>query len=199
MMTTMTRTKSSESALPSSTAPKAADDPRPSRFRELSSAPPPESVALALGSNVGDRLVHLRRAVSGLSPFIHVVAVSSVWETAPVGCGLGDSAFLNLVVAGWTRKPPEALLRVIADLEQAGGRHRRRLNDPRTIDIDLVFYGNRAIRQASLTVPHPRFRERNFVLEPLREIARAVRVPSFEGELRAIRGEGEVRRVGALY
>jgi 2-amino-4-hydroxy-6-hydroxymethyldihydropteridine diphosphokinase len=199
MMTTMTRTKSSESALASSTAPKAADDPRPSHFRQLSAAPPPESVALALGSNEGDRLVHLRRAVSGLSHFIHVVAVSSVWETAPLGCRPGDGAFLNLVLAGWTRRSPEALLDVIAELEQAGGRHRGRLNDPRTIDIDLVFYGNRAIRQASLTVPHPRFRERNFVLEPLREIARAVRVPSFERELRVIRGEGEVRRVGALY
>lgn len=158
-----------------------------------------ESVVLALGSNVGDRRVHLRRAVAGLTGSVHVVAVSSLWETAPVGCPSGAGAFLNLVLAGWTRLSPEALLDAIATLESSGGRRRRLPNDPRTIDIDIVFFGNRRIRGRGLTIPHARFRERNFVLGPLRELGEFVRVPSFEGDLRGIRGTGEVRRAGSLY
>jgi 2-amino-4-hydroxy-6-hydroxymethyldihydropteridine diphosphokinase len=156
-------------------------------------------VALALGSNVGDRQVHLRRAVAGLAQVVRIVAVSSIWETAPVGCRRGDAPFFNLVVAGLTRSTPIELLRAIAALEQAGGRRRRLPNDPRTIDIDLVLFGARSIREPELIVPHPRFSIRNFVLEPMREIAGSVRVPAFMGELRAMLGEGDVKRRGALY
>ncbi|MGK2859656.1 MAG: 2-amino-4-hydroxy-6-hydroxymethyldihydropteridine diphosphokinase [Thermoanaerobaculia bacterium] len=158
-----------------------------------------ERVVLALGSNLGDRQVHLRRAVRGLSGFVRVVAVSSVWETAPVGCPDGAGTFYNLVLAGWTRLSPEGLLDGVHGLEGVGGRRRRLPNDPRTIDIDIVFYGNRQVHRPGLTIPHPRFRERNFVLAPLREIATAVRFPSFERELGTFLGEGETRCAGGLY
>lgn len=158
-----------------------------------------ECVLLALGSNLGDRRVHLRRAVAGLEGCVRVVAVSSVWETEPLGCRNGAGAFLNIVLAGWTKLSPESLLESIAAVERAGGRRRRFPNDPRTIDIDIVFFGNRRLRQGWLTIPHPRFRDRNFVLEPMREIAEAVRVPSFEADVRGVRGKGEARRAGPLY
>ena len=158
-----------------------------------------ECVLLALGSNLGDRRVHLRRAVAGLGSAVHVVAVSSVWESEPLGCRDGAGAFLNIVLAGWTRLSPESLLESIAAVERAGGRRRRLANDTRTIDVDIVFFGNRRLRQAWLTIPHPRFRERNFVLQPMREIAGAIRIPSFEADLRGVRGEGEARRWGPLY
>ncbi|MBI2212383.1 MAG: 2-amino-4-hydroxy-6-hydroxymethyldihydropteridine diphosphokinase [Acidobacteria bacterium] len=154
---------------------------------------------LALGSNRGDREVHLRRALSELSRYISVVTLSSTWETEPVDSPVDAAPFLNIVIAGWTRLEPLALLEAIGTIERKGGRRRLRRNDPRTIDIDILFVGGRAIRLPGLVVPHPRFHERNFVLEPLREIARTFPIPPFAGELRSMDGKGAVRRAGRLY
>lgn len=176
----------------------AAEFPRPSYLKGPARGRP-ETVVLALGSNRGDREVHLRRALSELSRFVSLVALSSIWETEPVDCRDDAGTFLNIVVAGWTRFEPLALLGAIEAIERAGGRRRRLRNDPRTIDVDILFFGGRALRTPDLVVPHPRFRERNFVLEPLREIARTVPVPPFAGELRRMVGEGMVRRAGRLY
>lgn len=159
----------------------------------------PETVVLALGSNRGDRKVHLRRAVRELSRHVSIVTISSVWETEPLGCSDGDESFFNLVLAGWTRLDPSALLAVIGATELFGGRRRRLRNDPRTIDVDILFFGNRSVRNRELVIPHPRFHERNFVLEPLREVARLVPIPQFAGNLRLMAGAGKVRRAGALY
>jgi 2-amino-4-hydroxy-6-hydroxymethyldihydropteridine diphosphokinase len=176
----------------------AAEFPRPSRFcgDPIAGA---ETVVLALGSNCGDREVHLRRAVRELARHVSIVAISSLWETDPVGCRDGAGSFLNLVLAGWTRLDPAALLAAVSAVERLGGRRRRYRNDPRTIDVDILFFGNRALRTHDLVVPHPRFRERNFVLEPLREIARTIAIPPFAGDLRLMKGEGNVRRAGGLY
>ena len=178
---------------------KAAGDPRPSHLCQQRSQHHPETVVLALGSNLGDRQVHLRRAVRALSRVMSVVCISSVWETDPIGCSRKADAFLNLVLGGWTTLSPAALLEAIESVELLGGRRRRLPNDPRTIDVDILFYGNRGIRQTGLVVPHPRFRERNFVLEPLREIAGTIPIPAFAGPLSALHGLGDVRSAGSLY
>lgn len=127
---------------------------------------------IALGSNVGDRDAHLSYARAELEDLGALEAVSSVYETAPVG-GPAQGPFLNQVVALDTAAEPEALLRALLTLERARGRRRDAgvPNGPRTLDLDLLFYDDRAIRTASLTVPHPRLHERRFVLEPLAEIA----------------------------
>jgi len=176
----------------------AAEIPRLSSFGARLLAHP-ETVVLALGSNRGDREVHLRRAVRELSRSVSIVALSSTWETEPIGCSDDADSFLNLVAAGWTRLDPEGLLAAVSAVECLGGRRRRLRNDPRTIDVDILFFGNRALRTGDLVIPHPRFRERNFVLEPLREIARVIPIPPFAGELRSMKGEGKVVRGGALY
>jgi 2-amino-4-hydroxy-6-hydroxymethyldihydropteridine diphosphokinase len=163
------------------------------------SAKPLETVVLALGSNRGDRQVHLRRAVRELSRHVSIVAISSVWETEPMGCRDDAEIFFNLLVAGSTRLDPAGLLSAVNAVERHGGRRRRLRNDTRTIDVDILFFGGRAIRSRDLVVPHPRFRARNFVLEPLREIARVIPIPPFAGELATMVGEGKVRRAGTLY
>lgn len=191
---TTTRTKSTDRPVVSDLE-KAAGNPRPSCLGRVS----PEAVVLALGSNRGDRIVNLRRAVAGISRFVTIAAMSSVWETAPVDCRDGAGTFLNMVIGGSTRLAPDDLLAAVAEVETRGGRRRRVRNDPRTIDVDILFIGGRSIREPGLVVPHPRFGARNFVLEPLREIARQIPVPAFAGDLSRMRGEGEVRRAGALY
>lgn len=191
------RTKSTDRST-GSDLEEAAEFPRPSCLRG-SERRLPEIVVLALGSNRGDREVHLRRALSELSRYISVVTLSSTWETEPVDSPVDAAPFLNIVIAGWTRLEPLALLEAIGTIERKGGRRRLRRNDPRTIDIDILFVGGRAIRLPGLVVPHPRFHERNFVLEPLREIARTFPIPPFAGELRSMDGKGAVRRAGRLY
>lgn len=131
----------------------------------------PKSVVIALGSNVGNRRVHLRRAVYELRRVMSVVRVSSMIETAPVDAPSGSPQFLNMVVAGHTWLEPEPLMRGLLAIERELGRRRPALrNAPRTIDLDLILYDAVRMRSAFLTLPHPRFREREFVMRPLREV-----------------------------
>ncbi len=135
---------------------------------------PPEVVAfVALGSNLGDRAKHLRAALRGLSvhPAVRVCAVSSLYETDPVGPP-PQGPYFNLVAELRTRLAPEALLALFHDLEAAEGRERGAArNRARTLDLDLLLYGERQLTSPRLVVPHPRLHERAFVLEPLAEIA----------------------------
>jgi 2-amino-4-hydroxy-6-hydroxymethyldihydropteridine diphosphokinase len=130
---------------------------------------------LALGSNLGDRLAHLQRAVEGLASTagIEVAAVSRVYETAPVG-GPPQDAYLNAVVAVDTDLEPRALLRVGQALEAGASRVRAERWGPRTLDVDIVLYGDATIDSDDLVVPHPRMWERGFVLAPLRDVAPAL-------------------------
>lgn len=136
------------------------------------------SVFLGLGSNQGDRLAHLREAVASLAahPRLAVTARSRIWETEHVGPDVQDP-YLNACVAVATDLPPLELLDTLKGLEAAAGRqpdgHRR----PRPIDLDILLYGDQVIREGRLTVPHPEWRERAFVLEPLAEIAGARTCP----------------------
>lgn len=125
-------------------------------------------VAIALGSNVGNRAEHLDWAVSRLRGFVEGLMVSSRIETAPVGVGGAD--FLNAAVAGHTALAPRALLDALLALEAERGRVRTGSAEPRTLDLDLILYGNLVIDEPGLAVPHPRVAERAFVLTPLAEI-----------------------------
>jgi 2-amino-4-hydroxy-6-hydroxymethyldihydropteridine diphosphokinase len=128
----------------------------------------PSSVLIALGSNLGDRALFLRRAISQLSHVIHVVRVSSFIETDPVDAP--PPKYLNAVVAGYTDLPPSALLEALHEIEARLGRRRGTHNAPRVIDLDLILHSANLIRTRTLTVPHPRYREREFVLAPMREL-----------------------------
>lgn len=126
---------------------------------------------LGLGSNVGDRLGNLTRAVELLQARrrVAVVRSSRVYETAPVG-GPPQPDFLNAVVEVETELSPRELLQACLEVEGALGRVRGERWGPRTIDVDILTYGREEVAEADLTVPHPRMHERGFVLVPLLEL-----------------------------
>ena len=129
------------------------------------------TVVLALGSNLGDREYHLRRALHSLASVVRIVRVSSIHETAAVDAPPGSPMFLNLVLIGLTSLSPSSLLDAILAIERRLGRVRTGTrNEPRVIDIDLILHGATRMRTRSLTLPHPRAHEREFVMAPLREI-----------------------------
>lgn len=127
-------------------------------------------VAIALGSNVGDRERYLREAVAALGPFVQGLHVSTFHDTAPVGVG-EQPRFLNAAAVGHTTLSPRDLIATLLDIERQLGRERPYWGAPRTLDLDLILYGQEIVEESGVRVPHPRFRERRFVLEPLAEIA----------------------------
>ena len=127
-------------------------------------------VALALGSNLGDRERHLRGALAALASSVGDLRASTFHETDPVGGG-DQPRFLNAAATGGTMLPARDLLARLLDVEQQFGRTRPYAGAPRTLDIDLIFYGDQIVEEPDLNVPHPRVRERLFVLAPLAEIA----------------------------
>lgn len=135
-------------------------------------------VAIALGTNLGDRRAAIAFAVARLSDVLSNVSLSSTVETEPEGEGFqGQPPFLNAVLVGDTALRPRELLDVLLATEHAYGRQRLSPRAARTLDLDLVLYGGEVIDEPGLTVPHPRFRERTFVLGPLAEIAPDSRDP----------------------
>jgi 2-amino-4-hydroxy-6-hydroxymethyldihydropteridine diphosphokinase len=127
---------------------------------------------LGLGSNLGDRLGHLQAAVGALrtATRIEVVAVSRVYETAPVG-GPAQGPYLNAVVAIETDLDPHAILALAQGLEESAARVRVERNGPRTLDVDVLLVGDQTVDDPDLVVPHPRLSERGFVLAPLADVA----------------------------
>jgi len=134
-------------------------------------------VAVALGSNLGDRTAHLEYAISRLRPVLQELRCSSFRETEPVGVPAGQPPYLNAVVVGECLLPAVDLMRSLLEIEQERGRQRPYRNAPRTLDLDLILFGSTILESPDLVLPHPRFRERRFVLEPLAEIAPAMRDP----------------------
>ena len=126
---------------------------------------------LGLGSNLGDRLTHLQHAIDALAGTsgITIVAVSSVYETAPVG-GPEQDDYLNAVVAIDTDLDPHELLAAAMNVEQREDRIRSVRWGPRTLDVDVLLFGVERIETPDLVVPHPRMHERAFVLAPLLEL-----------------------------
>ncbi len=143
-------------------------------------------VYLSLGSNVGDRAANLNAAIARLGAFGEVVAVSSFYETEPVEFA-AQPWFLNCAVKLDTEKMPKQLLAAILDLEQKMGRRRVQKGGPRSIDIDILLFGNSIVDTQGLTVPHPAMHQRRFVLEPLAEIAPDIRHPVFKRTIRELR------------
>jgi 2-amino-4-hydroxy-6-hydroxymethyldihydropteridine diphosphokinase len=122
---------------------------------------------LGLGSNLGDRRALLREAVAALPD---VVAISPVYETEPVGGPEGQDRYLNLVVELDTSRSPRELLGIAHRLETAAGRVRTERWGPRTLDVDILLVGDLVVDDPDLQVPHPRLRERAFVLIPLADL-----------------------------
>lgn len=157
-----------------------------------------KTVYLGLGSNVGDREGHLRSALDRLEAAeIHVTGRSSIYETEPQE--LPDQPwFLNMVVEAQTELFPLQMLARVQGVEGELGRQRLTPKGPRTIDIDILFYGRAIIHTQELEVPHPALAGRRFVLEPLSELAPDLRHPvngkSVRELLTELRGQ-QVRRV----
>lgn len=125
--------------------------------------------AIGLGSNLGDRARHIADAVGSLSAACTLVRVSSLYETAPVG-GPKQGPYLNAVAVVETDLPVDELLDMCLEIEREQGRERRERWGPRTLDLDVLLYGDQTVTAENLTVPHPRMIERRFVLEPLLEV-----------------------------
>ena len=130
----------------------------------------PVTVFLGLGSNQGDREAYLKAAIQGMRAFCGNVQVSSFWDTEPM-YDVNQPRFLNAVVRGETTLSPRALLCACQSLENQAGRRRTSPNGPRTLDIDILYYGRLIVSDPDLTIPHPLLHERPFVQGPLREIA----------------------------
>lgn len=145
-----------------------------------------KAVYLSLGSNVGERERNLREAIAMLGAAgVRIVRVSSVYETEPMEVR-DQPWFLNLAIEAETDLFPKQLLARIRKIELALGRKRVRPKGPRTIDIDILLYGDSLIETGELTVPHPRLAERRFVLEPLAELAPELRHPASRRTMREL-------------
>ena len=150
---------------------------------------------LSLGSNLGDRESFLERALQLLdSRWLRLRRTSGLWETEP--CEVENQPwFLNLVAEVDTNLAPAALLERTARVERRLGRRRRRPKGPRTIDIDILLYGDLVMDTAELTIPHPRMAQRRFVLEPLSELAPELRHPVLGRTVRELAGAVTGQRV----
>jgi 2-amino-4-hydroxy-6-hydroxymethyldihydropteridine diphosphokinase len=146
----------------------------------------PKLVYLSLGSNVGDRASQLRDALARLGMAGRVVAVSSFYETEPVEF-TPQPWFLNCAVALETSKTPQQLMSAILGIEEEMGRRRVQKKGPRSIDIDILLFGETIVGSKELTIPHPAMHQRRFVLEPLAEIAPEVLHPVFKKTIRELR------------
>jgi 2-amino-4-hydroxy-6-hydroxymethyldihydropteridine diphosphokinase len=136
-----------------------------------------KTIYLSLGSNIGDRETHLKAALDRLPEAgVTVLRVSPIYETEPVD-GAEGRWFLNLVAEAETEVFPLQLLSRLQRLERALGRVRRVVNGPRTIDIDILMYGQTVMQRPELEIPHPRMTERRFVLVPLADLAPELRHP----------------------
>lgn len=133
---------------------------------------PIRPAVLSLGSNVGDRLANLQGAIDALAdtPEVHLAAVSSVYETAPVDAPPDSPDFLNAILIADTTLSVAMLLERAQAIETAFGRDRGDQNAPRTLDVDLIVVGDRLSDTEELTLPHPRAHERAFVLVPWHEV-----------------------------
>lgn len=158
---------------------------------------------IALGSNIGERLAHLRTAylkVANLSSDPAAIRCSSIYETSPVDSAAGVRSYLNAVMEIEYDRPAIALLDSLLEIERDLGRPSKRpRNAPRTIDLDLLYLGNFTLNSPEIIIPHPRITQRRFVLEPLAEVAPKLVLPgqtrSIGDLLMGLKTEEEVTKV----
>lgn len=153
----------------------------------------PNLAYLSLGSNLGDRKLHLRNALSRLGSSGRVASVSSFYETEPIEV-TGQSWFLNCAATLETTLTPAQLMAAVLQIEQEMGRRRTRKKGPRNIDLDILLFhdattGEIVTDSANLTIPHPAMHRRRFVLAPLAEIAPAARHPVLHKTIRELLAE----------
>lgn len=129
-----------------------------------------ETVYLALGSNVGDPAANIEKATNLLGKNIHTILQAPIYRSKAVGY-IDQPDFLNTAICGQTDLSPEELFKFAKQIEAEVGRVERFRWGPREIDIDIIFYGQQIIRTEQLTIPHPRFAERDFVLKPLTDLS----------------------------
>lgn len=157
-------------------------------------------VAVGFGSNVGDRRAHLDGGLGALSVWGKPVSRSSLFESAPVG-PVEQEAFLNAVAVFETNETPASLLERLLDIELSRGRTREVRWGPRTLDLDLLLYGDEVVAEPGLTVPHPELTNRRFVLEPLLEawpdasLPDGTLVSTFQADVQ----DQDVRRLGEWH
>ena len=163
----------------------------------------PELAYIGIGSNLGDRRAYLESGLEELTavPGVEFESVSSAYETAPQGY-TDQPSFLNAVFSVHTSLSAHELLLTMQEIENRRHRHRHRHWGPRTLDLDLLLYGDHRIETENLVLPHPRIAERCFVLAPLCEITPDLRHPCsgqlFAENLQAIAGTQQFYRVGSL-
>ncbi|MDO9513374.1 MAG: 2-amino-4-hydroxy-6-hydroxymethyldihydropteridine diphosphokinase [Elusimicrobiota bacterium] len=151
-----------------------------------------KEVALSLGSNVGDSYQTLLSSLKDLSRFVDDMKVSSFYRTDPMDMKYQPD-FINLVVAGKTSISPDTLLKKVKSVEKKYGRARSIKYGPRTLDIDIILFGSEIVKRDDLVIPHPEFRRRLFVIEPLAEIAPEMKDPVDGKEVREILKEARAR------
>lgn len=147
-----------------------------------------ETVILALGSNLGDRFQHLQLAIESLDTFIDIHDVSSVYETPPFEMEAGQD-FLNLCLIGSTDLDPLEILEKCQKIETENGRNKNPEKSgyqSRPIDIDILFFGEQILSSEVLVIPHPEIAKRNFVLNPLSEIAADYMHPTLQKSISAL-------------
>lgn len=152
------------------------------------------TVHLGLGGNLGDREENLKQALTSLNRFGKVEAVSSCFETEPVGYR-NQPDFLNLACRMTTGCAPHELLRALKSLEEEMGRQAGFRNAPRPIDVDILFFDDLVIETPDLVIPHPRIHERAFVLAPLAEIAPEFVHPTLKRTIRELLAQVDGRGV----
>ncbi|MXZ02610.1 MAG: 2-amino-4-hydroxy-6-hydroxymethyldihydropteridine diphosphokinase [Chloroflexi bacterium] len=127
---------------------------------------------IGLGSNLGNRVAYLQSAVNAIQHLGDSMSLSSVYESEPFGIGDDQQPmYLNMAVSIETKLGSEQLMSELMDIERANGRIRVRRNESRTLDLDILMFGDELIETSALVVPHPRMHERAFVILPLAEIA----------------------------
>jgi 2-amino-4-hydroxy-6-hydroxymethyldihydropteridine diphosphokinase len=158
----------------------------------------PHVAYISLGSNLGDREQNLRDAIRRLSTLGDITRISSFYETEPVEF-IEQPWFVNAAVELRTNLAPIELLHALLELERAMGRERKTPKGPRIIDLDLLLFDDDSVNTPELTLPHPAFHERRFVLEPLVEIAPGVLHPKLRKTawqlLKTLPANAEVRRM----
>ena len=130
----------------------------------------PRELVLALGANLADPLMRLRRAANRLASELAAPRISGVYRTPPEN-GADQPSYLNAVLRGWTRRSAEEVLALARSIEAAEGRTRPFRGAPRTMDVDVLFLGDLVLDTPELTIPHPRWASRDFVVIPLLDVA----------------------------